>query len=250
MELSAMDDSQTQFRILLQAEFTKRCRANARYSIRSFAKHLGMDSSTLSQILAGKRRVSQKMIDRVYQEIGRPRPLNKDRDLDAHSAYNQLQVDAFFMISDWYHFALLDLVQLKKFEADPQWIARKLGITAAEAKIALERLTRLGMLSEKNGRLVKTKAHYTNYEEGLTSDAHKEYQRQIIGKALVAVDQCPQERKDITGMTIVTNSKKLKEAKEKIKKFRRELCAFLEDGQGDSVYHLAMQLYPVTQFDD
>jgi hypothetical protein len=42
------------------------------------------------------------------------------------------------------------------------------------------------------------------------------------------------------------NSKKIKEAKDKIKKFRRELCDFLEDGNHDSVFQLCIQLYPLT----
>ena len=64
------------------------------------------------------------------------------------------------------------------------------------------------------------------------------------------MDNCPQERKDITSITIATNSKRLKEAKEKIRNFRRELCAFLEEGEGDSVFHLALQLYPVTELEN
>lgn len=53
--------------------------------------------------------------------------------------------------------------------------------------------------------------------------------------------------KDITAITIAGNSKKIKQAKELIKRFRREMCALMEDGQGDEVFHFALQLYPVTK---
>ena len=243
-------DLQSQLQIWLQAEFTRRCRANARYSIRAFAKNLQMDSSTLSQIMNGKRRVSAQLAAKLRQDIGQTKPRAGASSVGAKILYEQVQVDAFYVIADWYHFALLDLVQVKNFRNEAPWIARRLGISTAEAKVATDRLLRLGLLIEKNKRLLKSKQNLTNYTEGVTSDAHKEYQRQVIGKALIAVDQCPQGKKDITAITIVTSAKRIAEAKEKIKLFRRELCSFLENGQGDSVYHLAVQMYPVTNLED
>lgn len=164
--------------------------------------------------------------------------------------FSSLDLDGFAVISDWYHFAILDLTQVKGFKPDPKWIARKLGIEASEATAAMYRLKRLGLLVAQGRTVRKASSHYTNYSEGVTSAALKEYQRQVIGKALRAVDECPQERKDITSITIAANSKKLKAAKEKIKVFRRELCAFLETGEKDSVFHLALQLYPVTELEN
>ncbi|RYZ86847.1 MAG: TIGR02147 family protein [Proteobacteria bacterium] len=161
-----------------------------------------------------------------------------------------LNLDTFSVISDWYHFAILDLTLIRGFKSDASWIARKLGIKKFEAIGAIERMKRLGLLVEDDGKLKKGQAFYSNYSEGVTSAALKEYQRQVIRKAMQAIDSCPQDRKDITSMTIAANSKKLKQAKEKIKNFRRELCEFLETGEKDSVLHLAVQLYPVTDLEN
>lgn len=238
----AREDINFEFRLKLQDEFARRTRVNERYSIRAFANHLGLDSSTLSQILAGKRLLSEKKISDLCETLGMTAPSEK---AEARK-FEVLDQDTFAVIADWYHFAILDLTLLKTFKADPKWIARKLAIQTHEALGALERLKRLGMLVNKNGKLIKGQAFYSNYSEGKTSAALKEYQRQVIKKALVAVDNCAQDTKDITSITIAADSRKLKLAKEKIKKFRRELCAFLEDGESDSVFHLALQLYPVT----
>src|SRR6185312_10612943 len=101
---------------------------------------------------------------------------------------------------------------------------------------AVDRLFRLGFLVQDGKTWRKGQSKYSNYTEGETSAAHKEYQRQVIQKALQAIDLCPQERKDITSMTIAADSKKLSGAKTIVKKFRRELCQYLEDGKRDSVY--------------
>lgn len=242
----AREDLNSDFRIRLQEEFYRRMRVNERYSIRAFAMSLGIDSSTLSQILAGKRAVSENKMSVICQKIGiQVTGLSEVQTND----YASLQLAQFTIISDWYHFAILELTNLKNFNPDPKWIARKLNIEPYEVSTAIERLMRLGFLTDRNGKLVKTQPHYTNGPEGSTSAAMKEYQRQVIQKALLAVDSCPQERKDISSMVIAADSRKLKIAKEKIKRFRRQLCAFLEDGEQDSVFHLALQLYPVTEIE-
>ncbi|RYZ92707.1 MAG: TIGR02147 family protein [Proteobacteria bacterium] len=239
-------DLNSEFRERLQAEFARRIRANERYSMRSFANHLGIDSSTLSQIISGKRNLSEIKMSSVCTKLGIETPTDRSQG----SEVSTLSLDTFAVISDWYHFAILDLTLLKTFKPEPLWIARKLGIKEFEAIGAIERMKRLGLLVEEAGNLKKGQAFYTNYSEGITSAALKEYQRQILKKALFAIDNCPSDRKDITSMTIAANSKKLMQAKEKIKNFRRELCAFLEAGEKDSVLHLAVQLYPVTDLEN
>jgi transcriptional regulator with XRE-family HTH domain len=241
------EDKVFEFRVRLQDEFARRCRHNPRYSLRAFAKHSSLDPSTLSQILSGKRRVSEKMRAKLSERLNIPTSATAEPTLN--EKYRLLQMDAVTAISDWQHFAILDLTLLKNFKSEIPWIARKLNLSLTEARTSVERLQRLGLLKTQNGKLVKAVSHFSNYAEGMTSLAHKEYQRQVITKALQAVDTCAQERKDITSITIAADSSKLKAAKEMIKTFRHKLCDFLEAGPGDAVYHLAIQLYPVTEQD-
>lgn len=232
----------THFRLQLQAEFSRRLRTRSEYSIRSFAQSLGVNSSTLSQIMAGKRSLSEEKISLLSQKLGLNEMSPPER-----PDFVMLEQDYFSIISDWYHFALLDLVQIKGFKNDPAWIAKKIGIEKFQVEQALNRLSRVGLLEEVDGKLKKKIDFVTNYTEGFTSAALKEYQRQVIRKALEAVDGCAQERKDITSITIAADSSKIQLAKEKIKNFRRELCLFLEEGERDSVFHFTLQLYPVTR---
>jgi len=237
--------SPKEFRTHLQNQLTNRTRSNSRYSLRAFAKTLELDPSSVSQILSGKRKASPQMMERICEKVGwppsyYPQPTN-------NADYFLLTQDAFAAISDWYHYAILDLTLTNGFKSDPGWIARRLGISRSEAQIAMERLKRLGMLVGEGKLLKKGKSHYANYSLGQTSEAHREYQRQIIRKALEAVDTCDPKDKDITCITIAANPRKLEAAREKIKKFRREICGFLEDGTGESVHVMAIQLFPLTK---
>jgi uncharacterized protein (TIGR02147 family) len=249
------EDERTMFRLWLQKQFTERCKNNARYSLRAFAKNLELDASSLSQILSGKRKLSKKGIQNICDKLSvSPKDLQmfglteKKKNKEAVN-YFQVNMDSFSIISDWYHYAIMELTYISGFKADPKWIAKKLSITVEESKAAIERLKRLEVLLEENGSLIKSSKRLTNNGIINTSGAHKELQKQVISKALIAVDEIPQEQKDITSMTMAIDTKNLDKARILIQKFRRDLCDLLEDGDQEQVYNLGIQLYPISKKD-
>jgi transcriptional regulator with XRE-family HTH domain len=249
--INTFGDEQTVFRLWLQKQFTERCKRNPRYSLRAFAKNLDVDPSTLSQVLSGKRKISNKIIQSYCEKLSAtPKDLKKFGliQVKAGSEENffQLGVDKFSVISEWYHYAILELTYVSGFKADPKWIAKKLSITVQEAKTAIERLKRLDLLLEENGSLVKSSKMLTNDGVINTSAAHKELQKHVVSKALLAIDECPAEIKDITSITMAIDTANIEKAKKLIAKFRRDICALLEDGDQTTVYNLGIQLYPIS----
>lgn len=257
MEIAKLPDSNG-FRLWLQLELQKRCRKNPQYSLRAFATFLQIDVSILSRIIAGKRKASAKVINHIcerlsaspIQHAGFLKEINGKKLLNpsptTQDEFLLIAEDSFALISDWYHAAILELTFTKSFQNDYRWIAKSLSITVSEAKIALERLIRLGLLQEIDGKLIKTNKQLTNYA-GVTTSATKEFQRQIIGQAQEAVNNCEPHEKDITSMTMAIDENKLPMAREIIKNFRRELCALLEEGEQTRVYNLAIQLFPISK---
>lgn len=250
--VSLTDEERTSFRLWLQRQFTERCKKNPRYSLRAFAKFLLIDPSSLSQILSGKRPLSKKNVQAICQKLlATPQDLKSfglvktSQVVDAD--YLQVSLDTFAVISDWYHIAILELTFVSEFKADSKWISKKLSITTEEAKSAVERLKRLGLLLEENGSYIKSSKLLTNRSDVSTSAAHKALQRQIIEKALLAIDECAAEEKDITSMTMAIDISNLDKARELTRKYRREMCALLEDGEQTQVYNLGIQLYPISK---
>lgn len=166
---------------------------------------------------------------------------------DGNDEFYQLSADTFTVMADWYHFAILELTYVKDFKPEVKWIAQQLGISQLEAKMAMERLIRLNLLTSKNSTLVKTQVSLTNHTGLNTSGARKALQKQLISKAMVAVDETPQEDKDITSITMAINPKNLDQAREAIKRFRREILVLLEEGEQSRVYNLGIQLYPLSK---
>lgn len=259
------------FRWWLKQQLSKRVQSNSRYSLRAFSKTLGLDSSSVSQIISGKRNISPKLLSRICDRL-QAEPLETDQmiqslnsriDLkgnrshrigaidsqdsrDSKADYVQIHQDLFAAISDRHHYAILELTFVNGFQGTPNWVAKELGIRQIEASMAMDRLLRLGLLVQKDGRLQKASKSTTNEFEGLTSAFHRKFQQQIIRGAEEALESFQSEEKDITSMTFAIDVNQLPEARKKIKKFRRKMAKFLESGNQTRVFHLGIQLYPAS----
>src|ERR1051325_6297823 len=62
------------FRMHLQGVLAQYCARNPRYSLRAFARRLGMNHSTLSQLLRGKRPFSASTIKAIGKRLGLTNP--------------------------------------------------------------------------------------------------------------------------------------------------------------------------------
>ncbi|MGE3974697.1 MAG: TIGR02147 family protein [Bdellovibrionales bacterium] len=250
-----------EFRIFVQDELLRRCRDNPRYSLRAFAKALGIVPSALSDILNGKRPVTVATRERLGLALGlKLEELNQyGISSKANSAagatsirseFQQITLDTYAIISDWYHYAILELIKVKGFKPDPKWIAKSLSITKNEANFAIERLVRVGLLEvEPSGqwRDLTQDSYATNISGNLTSEASRKLQKQILEKSIIALQEVEPQERNHTSMTMAINSKYLPEATERIKNFRRELCKYLENKpEPNQIYHLGISLYPVT----
>ena len=250
----ARDTEIPDFRLFLQEELVERLKSNPRYSLRAFARALKVDPSLLSKILRGKRRISRSLLPQLVQKLDLS-PTEAERYLAAAGrtdtpapSYKQITLDHFHLISDWYHYAIFELVTVKGFQQDFRWIARALGITVPEAQAAVERLFRLGLLKDADGGWVQSEDNITTIGNEFTATALRRMQKQILEMGVLALENTPVEERDQTAITMAVDSRLLPDAKKRIKKFRRELCDLMQkDRDRDSVYHLAVSLYPVAR---
>ena len=249
----------TNFRQHLQEELVERCRNNPNYSLRSFARSLKVEPSALSQMLNGKRPITEKMKFRLGSALGLSvthltnLPASKPAGVTAvENSPQQLALDTFAIISDWYHFAMLELTYVEGFKADSTWISRRLGITKSEVNIAFERLKRLKLLKQdKDGRWVDASENgeLTHLNPNMTSDAARKYQCQLLELSKRAVQEVALELRNHTSATLCFDPDDLPSAIERITDFRR---SFARDFQpkpkkAKEVYQLQISLFPLTQ---
>ncbi len=248
-----------------------RQRQNPKYSMRAFARDLDLSPSRVSEILNRKKGISHETACQIGSSLGlseaetyhlcdlvqlqharsdQAREMARKRVnlAKGEKEFTQLDHDAFAIISDWYHYAIIELTTVDGFVDNEAWIASRLDITLTEARLAVERLLRLGLLVRESSTLVKTSRQLTTTNE-VPSEAIRSFHRQILAKAEVALEQQPVGERDYSTITVATSKTKIAEAKRRIGKFRRSLLAFLEehDSAADEVYCLALEFFRLTQ---
>ena len=115
-----------------------------------------------------------------------------------------MRMDAFNVIKDWYHFAILELVSLTNFQSDPNWMAAKLNLTSIQVENAIERLIRLGLLKREFGKVVLTN-EYTVFGNEQRSDAIRNFHKQILEKAFIAIEQQNIHRREYSASILAVN---------------------------------------------
>lgn len=251
------------FRSFLQEELIKRCRNNKNYSLRAFAKSLGIGPSSLTEMLNGKRSITKKSVAKLGLNLGLSAKeiedflaltTTKTIELSEKQAnYRQITVDQYSLISDWYHYAIIELIKVKGFKADNSWIAQALSITKSEANIAIERLIRLNLIElDLEGNLIDNSEGFsTNISPNLTSNGSRQLQKQILEQALSALENVPLKFRNQTSMTMAIDPDLIPEAIKRITKFRRELCEYLEtQGTQKEVFQMSVSLFPITQINN
>lgn len=258
------------YRKRLQSLLAERCDRNPRYSVRAFARALDIDVGTLSRVLSGKQIPSFKLSQRLTS--GMDLTAEEERKFIASVAETQrsrgterlnpvfrsiregvtpaadLSIDHYRIIADWYHVAILELTFNEDFESSPRWIAKELGISAAEASLAINRLLEFGLLKkDSQGRLRKTDARLTTADKHLSTPALRKNQKQFLEKAIHSLENDPIESRNISSMTMSIDPDQLPLARQMIREFNQSLGKLLESGKRKRVYNLEIALYPIQK---
>lgn len=229
------------------------------YSVRAFAKKIGISPATLSLMLNGKRAVSYKLArlisDRLQFDPQEQSEIfsnyltqkTKSREVAASEAYAQLNNDQYHLLSDWKTFAILNLINCIDFQSDKKWIASRLGVPEESVLVVIDRLKRLNMLSEKNKKLCRTKPKYRTTEDIANLSLQKSH-HQTLELAGASLANDPVEDRDFTWVTFAFDSKKMSETKALIRKFQDDLLSIVEkEAAPQDVYRLSIQLFPLTK---
>lgn len=260
------------YRQILRAQLAERCQKNPAYSLRAFARDLQVPPSRLSEVMGAKRGLSKEAGLKIARRLGfsanerelfvlqieaaharsdarkkeaRRLLLDKRREVDASD--KPLTLDAFQVISDWQHYAILELCTVENFDSSIDAIAKRLGLSRVETELSVERLKRLELLEEREGQL-RPREEQTISPNGIPSEAIRKFHRQMLGKAEQALTLQSVEERDFSSITLAVDAERLTEAKDLIRRFRREFATLMSSGEKKNrVYNLSIQFFGVDQ---
>ena len=262
-----MEVTSNHYREMLREELQKRNGRNPRYSLRAFAKCLGVDVAALSRVLSNKQTITMKTANKIVLKLDLP---NKEKDFFLFSVMEdrkalslkrekrtqekrenllKMNEDLIQVTSELHHFSILELTHIQGFQGNTAWIAQKLGITEKKATIAIERLVRLGFLindDEKGFQKVNTSVPVVHESQNYNSH-HKKYQRETLCHGLHSLENDPTSQRNFQATTIAIDTEKMELAKKMIQDFMSNLAGYLEQGEKKEVYQLSVGLFPLTK---
>lgn len=249
---------QSQILQILHEELAKIRTKNPAYSLRAYARKLKLPVSALSGFLNGKlpltRKSAQKILENLQTNPLQAKSLLSEVPLRKNSrhtsrllpGYEQLDMDQFHLISEWHYFAILSLAVTRDWNSDPAQVAARLGIQLREAKTALERLEKLGLLDRaKDGRLVATGKQFKT-SNGIPNVFLRKHHLEGLDLARRSMEEDAYNECDFSSVTMAVSPALLGEAKKRITAFRKSLSDFLESDEKTQVYRMCVQLFPIS----
>lgn len=256
------------YREILRSKLQEKTDKNRRYSLRAFAKDLGISPALLSQVLSGKRGMSDSMArdvarklklgavqqdyfcdlvaaDHAKSEAKKTQAQERLKNYD-HTKIKQLGLEYFIHIHEWHHYAILEAIGLKDFQASTSWLAKKLNTEEIRIRIAVERLEEVGLLKiTPEGKWLDTHAHLEIRQD---AEATKLALRQYALLGIDALAKTPMSKREHAAFVMSVDSKRVDEAKRVLANFYQSFIEQFDSSEDDkdAIYVLAAQFFPVT----
>jgi uncharacterized protein (TIGR02147 family) len=256
------------YRSFLRGMLIEKQKKNPQFSLRGFAKAMGIQSSYLSMILSGKRDLSEAMVAQISERLNlEPLPAKKFsllvrlekaatalqreqiiQDLEALEPQTKgrrdLAIDQFRAIAEWYHLPLQILIDLDGFKWSEEAAAKALGITVHQVHEALERLAALELIDLTNPQKPKRAEGRVIVESPFKSEAMKKYNTQMLEKTITALtEQTNQERYTAT-LNLALDPQQVKAARAVLDEAYEKISAIAEKRAKKKIlYHTNFNLF-------
>ncbi|RYZ74700.1 MAG: TIGR02147 family protein [Proteobacteria bacterium] len=249
---------------------------NSLMSIRSIAAQVSLSPSYLSKVFRGERKLqpasSRKIAHALRLDHHEIHELERlllkqiqttqlpDYTADDEAAepgdetdladYQTLGKDGYWILEDWYHIPLLNLVTSEHFHASSEWISNRLGITTQQAEDSVRRLVEAGHLQRgEHGKITRTNLK-VRFPTDRSHEAVCNFHKAMIGKALSELSH-PEpgafKERQISGVSFAGDPQRLDEAKRILDEAMYRAAEHLAGGTCSEVFQVNLQLFKLTR---
>ena len=254
-------EEQSYYIFKIKERLTQKQSMNTSYSMRAFARDLGMHSATLSQILQGKRNLPFKRANEVVERL---QLSPKEKRLFMESFYQvktsldnikvgfvderQVLDESYYtVIAEWEHYAALELFNLKGFEFSPQNISKKLGIKKNRAEVVIRNLLSSKLIAKDSNGIFRSTYSSIKTTEDVSSQAIKKAHESALEIGAQKLNDVDVQLRDFSSITLAVDMDKLPEAKNIIREFRRKMEILFKNTEPTEVFRMAIQFYPLSE---
>lgn len=152
-------------------------------------------------------------------------------------------------IRNWYSVVIQQLVELPDFKEDPFWIVAKMGgkVTASQVRSTLQELESIGLIvrDQRTNRL-RPPNRVIESTHDIPSAAIREHQKGMLNQSLQAIEERPIDERFFNSLTLAFNSKRVVEARKKLREFMQNFNEEFSAESPDSVFQMNFQFFEHT----
>ncbi|MDA8792709.1 TIGR02147 family protein [Bacteriovoracaceae bacterium] len=255
-------------------KYLEKKKKNPSFSIRSWAKQLGLNShGNLQQIINGKRTSPKKFVplfgksfelhEKEIEYLDTLIDLEKSKTSDqreifrkkieamrpSHSRITAHEMNSDLLLKDPLYIIIRTMLEREDFILDLDWIKSKirLDVTNEQIEMTIKKLVELGLAEFKEGTLVKTYRHVKNKID-IPSDIGREFHRNMAEFAGREIHLQDMNNREYSSFCFNIRPESMEKAKEKIRRFVVDFMEEFEAAQNTSseTYHLNVQFFSST----
>ncbi|MBL7664757.1 MAG: TIGR02147 family protein [Bacteriovoracaceae bacterium] len=260
----------TQPNLFLRAAWEEKKKKNSAFSLRGWARQMGLRSHTpLQLIIKGDRQVPKKYIPFFIQSLNLDASeslyfetltnysrskndfeknfyFSRLQKLGAKRPLETIEFQHYEFLRDPLNIAILEMISLPNFQEDPAWIVSQLFFTSnvQDVKNSINRLIELGLMDRnETGKLVRSYQHVSSPHD-IRQFAVKEYHKGISELAIKAVYEQDVEEREFNGYAFNIKKADLARAKKMIREFGQSFVREFEVTEdADAVYQFNIQFF-------
>lgn len=262
------------YRSFLCDTFNYKKQKNHHFSYRVFAGKAGFSSPNfLKLVITGQRNLTNESIGKIAKGFNlnkqereffenlvflnqassydeKDHYYNKMMSINGYLKSHKLDKSSYIYFSKWYYPAIREIAGFKDRNITPEEIAKLLSpsITVKEVEKALKLLQELGLLRKDKDGLWEQPDKIVMTEPEVKSLVIANYHKEMMKMGMEAIELYPSHERDISAVILSVKKGRIKELKERIIAFRKELLKLAcEDEESDQVIQINFQAFPLTK---
>ena len=237
---------------ILQSTYQEKLNKNKLYSLRAFARDIGIGKSTLHEILNSDKKVTKQTAIKILKYLEIPAQefdtvLNYNINPESDLIFKKLTPQEFEKIATCEHYALLSLCQLPNCPSDPILLSQHLQLDIEQTAEIMENLLGLELIYQE-ANLLKRSSRLLTTSYDVPSKVIQNYHATNLEKIKASLSEIEVELRDIASSTFLMSPSKMEELKNDLKTIRRKLVSNYEDKNNDSeAYLLNFSVIPISK---
>lgn len=224
---------------------------NDQYSQGALARDLGISTGALSQILKGKRLISQKMalkfISSLKLNTKEQKELLKNFEIEGKlkekKSYKDFEIKNLSANYNWVVFALLNIAKLPNADFTLTNLSKQLNVSKKILQQIIQYLIQNEyLIQDAQGKITRAVKNIQTSHTVSKIDKQKIHLENLkLAQKSLLKDQ-PKDR-EFTSLTLVFNPEDIEEAKDLIRDFQNKFSSVFETDSAEAVYKLNIQFY-------